>query len=201
MNEDPTKELPQNRGFEEQVLAELVALGGGIAGISRELPEIRSEFAEVRTVFAVLRAEFIEQRTVFAELRTVFDELRTVLDELRIEFGELRTEFGELRIKFGELHTEFAELRTEFRREIAEVRTQQSVMAKNIAAIDARLTSLEEVVDARLKETRPIWEAVRAQIEKLSEKFDIVIRDLYDVRGDLALHAKRISQLEHALSS
>src|ERR1051326_4551978 len=187
MNEDPTKELPQNRGFEEQVLAELVALGGGIAGISRELPEIRSEFAEVRTVFAVLRAEFIEQRTVFAELRTVFDELRT--------------EFGELRIKFGELHTEFAELRTEFRREIAEVRTQQSVMAKNIAAIDARLTSLEEVVDARLKETRPIWEAVRAQIEKLSEKFDIVIRDLYDVRGDLALHAKRISQLEHALSS
>src|ERR1051326_1316396 len=194
MNEDPTKELPQNRGFEEQVLAELVALGGGIAGISRELPEIRSEFAEVRTVFAVLRAEFIEQRTVFAELRTVFDELRTVLDELRIEFGELRTEFGELRIKFGEL-------RTEFRREIAEVRTQQSVMAKNIAAIDARLTSLEEVVDARLKETRPIWEAVRAQIEKLSEKFDIVIRDLYDVRGDLALHAKRISQLEHALSS
>src|ERR1051326_1317935 len=194
VNEDPTKELPQNRGFEEQVLAELVALGGGIAGISRELPEIRSEFAEVRTVFAVLRAEFIEQRTVFAELRTVFDELR-------IEFGELRTEFGELRIKFGELHTEFAELRTEFRREIAEVRTQQSVMAKNIAAIDARLTSLEEVVDARLKETRPIWEAVRAQIEKLSEKFDIVIRDLYDVRGDLALHAKRISQLEHALSS
>ena len=74
-------------------------------------------------------------------------------------------------------------------------------MAKNIAGIDERLTSLEDIVDARLKETRPIWEAVQAQIEKLDQKFDIVIRDLYDVRGDMALHAKRISQLEHANAS
>jgi len=113
MNEDPTKELPQKRSFEEQVLAEFAAL----------------------------------------------------------------------------------------RNEVAEIRTQQSAMAKNIAGIDERLTSLEEIVDARLKETRPIWEAVQAQIEKLDQKFDIVIRDLYDVRGDMALHAKRISQLEHAISS
>jgi chromosome segregation ATPase len=127
MNEDPTKELPQKRSFEEQVLAEFAALRSKVA-------EIRSEVAEIRS-------------------------------------------------------------------EVAEIRTQQLAMAKNIAGIDERLTSLEETVDARLKETRPIWEAVQAQIEKLDQKFDIVIRDLYDVRGDMALHAKRISQLEHAISS
>ena len=95
-----------------------------------------------------------------------------------------------------------------FRGEVAEIRVQQAAMAKNIAALDERVTSLEErftsleeTVDARLKETRPIWKAVQGQIEKLDQKFDIVIRDLYDVRGDLALHAKRISQLEHAISS
>ena len=120
MNEDPTKELPQKRSFEEQVLAEFAALGSEVAAL---------------------------------------------------------------------------------RSDVAEIRTQQSAMAKNIAGIDERLTSLEETVDARLKETRPIWEAVQAQIEKLDQKFDIVIRDLYDVRGDMALHAKRISQLEHAISS
>ncbi len=92
--------------------------------------------------------------------------------------------------------------------EVAEIRVQQAAMARNIAALDERVTSLEErftsleeIVDARLRETRPIWEAVQAQIEKLDQKFDIVIRDLYDVRGDMALHAKRISQLEHAISS
>ena len=127
MNEDPTKELPQRRSFEEQVLAEFAALRSEVAAFGSEVAALRSD--------------------------------------------------------------------------VAEIRTQQSAMAKNIAGIDKRLTSLEDIVDARLKETRPIWEAVQAQIEKLDQKFDIVIRDLYDVRGDLALHAKRISQLEHAISS
>jgi predicted nucleic acid-binding Zn-ribbon protein len=85
--------------------------------------------------------------------------------------------------------------------EVAEVRAQQIAMAKNIAAVDQRLTSLEERVDARLKETRPIWEAVRAQIEKLDEKFNMFIRDLYDVRGDIGLHDKRLGVLERRILS
>ena len=92
---------------------------------------------------------------------------------------------------------EFAALRGE----VAEIRNQQVAMAKNIAALDQRLTSLEDRVDARLKETRPIWEAVRAQIEKLDEKFNLFIRDLYDVRGDLALHDKRLGVLERGILS
>ena len=32
-------------------------------------------------------------------------------------------------------------------------------------ALDGRLTTLEEKVDARLRETRPIWEAVLARLE------------------------------------
>src|SRR2546421_1308106 len=134
MNEDPKRELPQKRSFEEQVLAEFAALRKEVAALGSGVAALRNEVAALRN-------------------------------------------------------------------EVAEIRTQQSAMAKNIAGIDERLTSLEETVDARLKETRPIWEAVQAQIEKLDQKFDIVIRDLYDVRGDLALHAKRISQLEHAISS
>jgi len=110
---------------------------------------------------------------------------------------QVLAEFAALRSEGAALGREIAALRSD----VAEIRTQQSAMAKNIAGIDKRLTSLEDIVDARLKETRPIWEAVQAQIEKLDQKFDIVIRDLYDVRGDLALHAKRISQLEHAISS
>ena len=134
MNEDPTRELPQKRSFEEQVLAEFAALRNEVAALGSGVAALGSGVAALRN-------------------------------------------------------------------EVAEIRNQQSAMAKNIAGIDERLTSLEEIVDARLKETRPIWEAVQAQIEKLDQKFDIVIRDLYDVRGDLALHAKRISQLEHAISS
>ena len=94
---------------------------------------------------------------------------------------------------------EFASLRGE----VAELRAQQSAMAKNIALLDQRVTSLEgkfdsldEKVDSRLKETRPIWEAVQVQIEKLDAKFNLFIRDLYVIRGDISLHGKRLDILE-----
>ena len=113
-------------------------------------------------------------------------------------------EFRSLRSEVGGVRGEVDSLRTE----IAEIRTQQLAMAKNIAALDQRLSSLEERlssleerVDSRLKETRPIWEAVRAQIEKLDEKFTLFIRDLYDVRGDLSLHDKRLGVIERRILS
>jgi hypothetical protein len=74
-------------------------------------------------------------------------------------------------------------------------------MAKNVIALDQRLTSMEKKVDSRLKETRPIWEAVRTQIEKLDEKFNVFIRDIYDVRGDLGGHEKRLGVLERRVLS
>lgn len=101
------------------------------------------------------------------------------------ELAALRGEVADLRVEGGNLRAEIAVLRTE----VAEIRTQQIAMAKNIAVLDHRLTSLEERVDSRLKETRPIWEAVRAQIEKLDEKFNLFIRDLYDIRGDISRRA------------
>ena len=94
---------------------------------------------------------------------------------------------------------EFAALRGE----IAEIRTQQAAMARNIASLDQRVTSmdqrlnsLEEKVDMRLKETQPIWEAVKAKIDKLDEKFTLFIRDLYEIRGDIVGHSKRLDTLE-----
>jgi predicted nucleic acid-binding Zn-ribbon protein len=90
---------------------------------------------------------------------------------------------------------------TALRTEVSEIRAQQVAMAKNVAALDRHLTSLEETVDSRLKETRPIWEAVRAQIEKLDEKFNIFIRDLYDIRGDIGLRDKRLGVFERRVLS
>lgn len=87
--------------------------------------------------------------------------------------------------------------------EFAAINTQLAAIRGDIAGLDARLTTfeerlttLEERVDARLRETRPIWEAVMAKIDRLDEKFDIVIRDIYDVRTDIHQHTKRLTELE-----
>jgi chromosome segregation ATPase len=96
------------------------------------------------------------------------------------------------------------------RRDLAELRVQQDAMAKNIAvvddrvtsieqhvtSIDQRLTTLEEKVDARLKETRPIWETVQSQLQRVVDKFDVVLRDIYEVRIDVQIHGRRIGELE-----
>ena len=113
--------------------------------------------------------------------------------------------------EFAAVRREIAVIRSEqvaMQSDIAEIRTHQAAMAKNIAALDQRvtsvetqLTSLDEKVDRRLQETRPIWEAVKAQIELLDAKFDNFILDLYNIRGELRLHEKRLLQLESRILS
>ena len=106
--------------------------------------------------------------------------------------------------EFAAMRREIAVIRSEqvpMQSDIAEIRTQQAAMAKNIAAIDQRLTALEKTVDDRLKETRPIWEAVQEQVQRLVEKFDIVLQELYDVRSENKIHGRRIGELERRVLS
>jgi predicted nucleic acid-binding Zn-ribbon protein len=85
------------------------------------------------------------------------------------------------------------------RGEIVEIRTQQSAMAKNVANLDQPLTSLEERVDERLKETRPIWEGVQEKLQKLGEKLDGVLLEFYEVRQEQKIYGRRIGHLEDRL--
>jgi predicted nucleic acid-binding Zn-ribbon protein len=119
------------------------------------------------------------------------------------EFAGLRGEVRGLRADFNALDNKVTALDNKVTALTDRVDTlawQQTAMAKNIAGLDRRLSSLEERVDLRLKETRPIWEAVKTQVEKLDKKFDNMIRDLYDMRADIGLHDKRLTQLERPLT-
>jgi len=120
---------------------------------------------------------------------------KRVLDE----FAAVRAEQAAMRSNIVEMRSDISEMRSE----IVEIRTQQAAMAKNISSldlrvtsIDGRLTTLEEKVDARLRETRPIWEAVQEQLQKLNDKFDILLHEFYDVRAEIKNHGRRITELE-----
>ncbi len=89
------------------------------------------------------------------------------------------------------------------RGDVAAIRSEQATIRADIAALNARqerfevrLSSLEEKVDERLRETRPIWEAVQLAIKHLDLKFDTVLADLYDVRTNSRLLDKRLMDLE-----
>ena len=49
-------------------------------------------------------------------------------------------------------------------------------------ALDGRLTTLEEKVDTRLRETRPIWEAVLTRLTSIEERVGNVETEVRQVR-------------------
>lgn len=67
-----------------------------------------------------------------------------------------------------------------------------------------RLSALEDKVDARLRETRPIWEAVLQRLEKIDSDLKknqaevrLLAGDILDIRAREMDREKRISDLEH----
>lgn len=73
--------------------------------------------------------------------------------------------------------------------ELAAVRGDIAILGGDIAALDKRLITLEDKVDAWLRETRPIWEAIQVILEDIQSQLREVVRDLYSMRG-------RINRLE-----
>ena len=65
-------------------------------------------------------------------------------------------------------------------------------------AIDARLTALEEKVEARLYDTRPLWESVQIELRRINAKLDQVVTDLFETRANQTVIDKRVTQLEES---
>ena len=84
---------------------------------------------------------------------------------------------------------------------------------RELANLNNRLTSLEEKVDARLHDTRPIWESVLSRLdtietrldsidtrldsidtrlEKIDDKFEVVAEELLDMRTEIKTVKKRL---------
>ena len=69
-----------------------------------------------------------------------------------------------------------------------------------LRAMNARLASLEERVERRLMETRPIWEAVQAQLKQMNKKLDVIILDIYEMRTEIKILDDRVTSLENTRS-
>ena len=58
-------------------------------------------------------------------------------------------------------------------------------IAQEVKALNGRVDSLEQKVDAGLQEARPVWEGVLARIEEIEISLDKVRSITHDTRGDL----------------
>ncbi|HEX8684957.1 MAG TPA: hypothetical protein VF654_00610, partial [Pyrinomonadaceae bacterium] len=57
-------------------------------------------------------------------------------------------------------------------RELANINQRLNGLEGGFTSLEGRLTSLEQKVDARLHDTRPIWEAVLSRLDKIETRLD-----------------------------
>jgi len=72
------------------------------------------------------------------------------------------------------------------------VEDRLSGVEDRLSGVEIRLSALEEKVDARLRETRPIWESVLSRIEIVDSKLDVLGRDVLETRAETDLLKKRL---------
>lgn len=63
-------------------------------------------------------------------------------------------------------------------------------MEDRMSSLDNRMSSLEDKVDSRLRETRPIWEgvntrlaAIEGMIDDIRRQLGMLVKDLFSVRA------------------
>jgi chromosome segregation ATPase len=88
-------------------------------------------------------------------------------------------------------------------RETPDSRSFEERVFARFDSLDARLTALEEKVDARLRETRPIWEGMKADLESVKDEVKeinrtvkILHKDVLRVRVEQEELQERIEKLE-----
>jgi predicted nuclease with TOPRIM domain len=72
------------------------------------------------------------------------------------------------------------------------VEARLSELDARVSGVETRLSAVEEKVDARLRETRPIWEAVLSRLEIIDSKLEVVANDLLEMRAETNLLKKRL---------
>lgn len=87
--------------------------------------------------------------------------------------------------------------------ELSAIRREQSAQRETLSQLGARLTSLEgrmttleEIVDARLHDTRPVWEAVQERLTGIEKEMSGLNRHLEIFAGELGMLRNRVEQLE-----
>lgn len=84
--------------------------------------------------------------------------------------------------------------------ELSAIRHDIGGLDRRLATVENRLTTLEDKVERRLQETRPIWEGIHDQLRKLDGKFGIILKEFYEVRYDIMALGRRVEQLEETSS-
>ena len=90
MNEEPTKDLPDRRSFEERVFARFDA-------VDSRLEKLESRSYDTKPVWERALTEILETRQDVVEVKSRVGVLATEVASMRTDYGAIRSEFEDLK--------------------------------------------------------------------------------------------------------
>ena len=81
-------------------------------------------------------------------------------------------------------------------RVLAELSGMRQELGARLTSVEGRMTSLGEKVDARLRETRPIWEGVLTRLDGIEKELARMNRQFRSFVADIFQLRARVEQLE-----
>ena len=90
MNEEPTKDLPDRRSFEERVFARFDA-------VDSRLEKLESRSYDTKPVWERALKEILETRQDVVEVKSRVGVLETEIASMRTDYGAVRSEFEDLK--------------------------------------------------------------------------------------------------------
>jgi hypothetical protein len=84
------------------------------------------------------------------------------------------------------------------------------LILNRITGVETRFSALESLVEDRLKDTRPIWQAINTRTERIEEslaeahkglrsidrKFDVLNKEIFAMKTDIRDFDERLTELE-----
>lgn len=70
------------------------------------------------------------------------------------------------------------------------------LIVARLGGMEQRLGTLEQKVDERLKDTRPLWEAVQTQLQQINYKLDAINKRFLHTEADVIALENRVTKLE-----
>jgi chromosome segregation ATPase len=127
-----------------------------------------------------------EPRSFEERLFARFDAMENRVDAGIANIG---ADLVRIRVDLDEVKTRLDGLETR-------VATIEENAGARFSLLELRLDKLEQTVDKRLLETRPIWEGVQFELRRINARLDQFVQEIFDLRADQSVLRKRVDALE-----
>ncbi|HXM46964.1 MAG TPA: hypothetical protein VN956_03780 [Pyrinomonadaceae bacterium] len=150
MNQDPTKELPDKRSFEERVFARFDMVDARFDTVDARLEKLEAHSYDTKPIWERALKEIHDTRIELGEVKAGLAGVKTDVAGLKSDVTGLKTDVSGLKTDVFEMKNEFSDAKREVRRQVTkrldQIQVFQFEYREDIRAAYERIEKLEKKV-------------------------------------------------------